>query len=328
MFVLVPGPGDAPQTTEDWDKINNVLLATGMGLLNSTRIVGTNISRGSVVFFAGAWFVTDVDTAITGSASNYVRLTNTAGTITVEYVSSISTVSFNRTWNGWYDPQGRLHIFDEVKAYAVNAISELATMRDWRPGKNLSIFLSTLMADSTMHVLASQLSANWESAILSPITTNQLYRMFGLGYMTTLSGSSTFTVPANVYRLHVKMVGPGGDGTGGGINSPGTGGRSGQELEFEIDVTPGQVISYAITTTSTVFGAYTAAKGSGFRGHRGVGYSGGYGGGYAGGLGGAANSNGGAGGIGGGGGGGGASTIPASPTTSGGAGGAGTVILS
>lgn len=260
-FVLIPGPGDTPETTEDWDKINNVLLGIGMGLLSSTRVVGTNVKRGSIVFFAGSWYVTDADTAITGTPSDYVRLTSTAGVVSAAFVSALTAVSFNRTWNGWYDSSMRLFIFDEVKAFASGAVTELASMTTWRPNVELSRVLSTAMTSTWADALVHTLDAQWSTALQRNLITNQLARMFGLGTMTTLTGSGTYTVPTGVYRLHVKMIGPGQDGTDATPGSNGISGWSGQELDFDMDVTPTQEIAYTITDTSTTFGVYTAAKG-------------------------------------------------------------------
>jgi len=185
-FVLIPGPGDAPATSEDWDKINNVLVGIGMGMLNSTRVVGSNIKRGSIVYYAGAWYVTDADTAITGTASDYVMLTNTAGVITASFVSSISTVSFNRTWNGWYDSFMRLHIFDEVKAFGAGAITELASMTTWRP------------ANAETAKILSQLNATgWSDILLTtPYASGKTYTIDGAGggVYTKLMGSLSGTI--------------------------------------------------------------------------------------------------------------------------------------
>lgn len=327
-FVLIPGPGDAPTTSEDWDKINNVLVGIGMGMLNSSRVVGSNVKRGSIVYYAGAWYVTDADTAITGTASDYVMLTNTAGVITASFVSSISTVSFNRTWNGWYDSSMRLHIFDEVKAFGAGAITELASMTSWRPNNELCKFLSTPMTEYWRATLVHALNPNWATALQRDLLNNQMRHMFGLGERVVLTGSGNYTVPEGVYRLHVKMIGPGQDGTNGVSTSQGgVSGSSGQEIEIELDVTPAQIIAYTITSISTTFGATTASKGGWFA------PSNMYGGGvkpgkYAGGHPGLADATPGYGG----GGGGGGPTAPVGqtqpPSAYGGTGGIGTIILS
>jgi hypothetical protein len=323
-FVLIPGPGDAPTTSEDWDKINNVLLGIGMGMLNSTRVIGSNVKRGSIVYFAGAWYVTDADTAISGTASDYVRLTNNAGVISAAFVSSISTVSFNRTWNGWYDSSLRLHIFDEVKAFGAGAITELASMTSWRPNNELCKFLSTPMTEYWRATLVHALNPNWATALQRDLLANQMRHMFGLGERIVLTGSGNYTVPTGVYRLHVKMIGPGADGEDGGYHRTGDYGMCGQELEFDLDVTPGGVIAYAITTTSTIFGSTTATKGAGYAQSAFLKF--GYGGGKTGGY--VTDGEDGVDGTGGGGGGGGQSDSYSPPYPTGGKGGLGTIILS
>ena len=73
-LVLISGPDNAPSTTADWDKINDVLQTIGLDINSPVRISGSNILRGSVFFFAGAWYVATSDTAISGNATDYVRL--------------------------------------------------------------------------------------------------------------------------------------------------------------------------------------------------------------------------------------------------------------
>lgn len=132
-LVLVESPDNAPTTSADWDKINDVLQTIGLDINSPTRLASGYILRGSVIFFAGAWYVADSDTAITGSETDYVKLENDAGTVTASYVSELVDVTFNRSWNGWYDPDGNLYIFNEMKAYAAGAIGDPASIRDWRP---------------------------------------------------------------------------------------------------------------------------------------------------------------------------------------------------
>lgn len=61
-------------------------------------------------------------------------------------------------------------------------------------------------------------------------------------------GSGTFTVPASITWLSVRLVGGGGGGAGGngGSNWAGAGGGSGGYAEGWIAVTPGQTISYTV----------------------------------------------------------------------------------
>lgn len=293
-LVLIPGPDNAPSTAADWDKINKVLQTIGLDINSPLRVVGSNIVRGSVVFFAGAWYVATSDTPITGSATKYVRLTNNAGTITAAFVSSLSGVTFNKSWNGWYDSSSRLYLFDEVAAYASGQISALTTVKNFRP------------------------SLNWSKAISRVLSAAQLSRFFRLPSEVVLTGSGTWTVPAGVYWIEGVQIGPGANGSAGSAVSTSIGGRGGAAGErryFGFSVTPGQAITYAVTHTSTIFAGVTITAGGGVIGSNGAGGYGGNGGGK-GGYGGASATNGGNApdGEGGGGGGGGSAKLPSDTT--------------
>lgn len=311
-LVLIPGPDNAPSTAADWDKINKVLQTIGLDVNSPARISGRNILRGSVIFFAGAWYVATSDTAITGSTTNYVRLTNNAGAITAAFVSSLSGVTFNKTWNGWYDSASRLYLFDEVAAYADGQISSLTTVKNYRP------------------------SLNWSKAISRVLSAANLARFFRLPAEVVLTGSGTWTVPAGVYWIEGLIIAPGEAGQAGSTNTGGRGGAAGERRYFGYAVTPGQPITYACTSKSTIFGGTTITAGGGVIGSNGdtgltiaAGGSGGNGGGK-GGYGGAPAAAGGNApdGEGGGGGGGGSAQIIGSggyPAGAGGKGGLGSV---
>ena len=301
-LVLISGPDNAPSTTADWDKINDVLQTIGLDINSPVRISGSNILRGSVFFFAGAWYVATSDTAISGNATDYVRLTNSAGTVSAAFVSSLSGVTFNRTWNGWYDSSSRLYLFDEVRAYAEGAITAPVTIKNYRP------------------------SLNWSKALSRVLSAAQLSRFFRLGSEVVLTGSGTWTVPAGVYWIEGLIIGPGAKGEAGS-SVGGNGGAAGERRYFGYAVTPGQTISYAITAASTIFGGTTITAGGGEIGGTGSSSRGGSGGGH-GGQGGSQGSSGGSGKAtegGGGGGGGSARTTPPYTPGSGGSGGLGSV---
>lgn len=245
-LVLIPGPDNAPSATADWDKINDVLQTLGLDTSSPMRVKGTNIMRGSVIFFAGAWYVADSDTAISGSATNYVQLTNTAGTVTAAFVASLSGVTFNRTWNGWYDSSLRLYIFDEIKAHAATAIAYPETIKNFRP----SFF--------------------WCTAWSRVLSAANLARFFRVDSEVTLTGSGTWTVPSGVYWIEGEIIAPGEDGDAGvsGLGEPPSiGGDAGKRQYFGYAVTPGQGIAYAITAASTIFGGTTLLAGGGETGH-------------------------------------------------------------
>ena len=304
-LVLIPGPDNAPSASNDWNKINDVFQTIGLDINSPTRISGTKILRGSVIFFAGAWYVADSDTAITGSVTNYVRLTNSAGTVTAAFVSSLSGVTFNRTWNGWYDSSMRLYLFDEVLAFASGIVPAPTTVKNFRP------------------------TINWAKAWSRVLSAAQLSRLFRLSSEVVLTGSGNWTVPSGVYWIAGEIIAPGSKGSDNTNQYHGaSGGSSGEWRHFEYAVTPGQVIPYAITKASTRFGTTTLLAGGWLRGQRYSGDAGGSGGGIKPGSGGSTSGR--AGGDAtdgyGGGGGGGGTAPPVDPyKTYGGAGGLGSV---
>lgn len=109
-----------------------------------------------------------------------------------------------------------------------------------------------------------------QTAFAIPSTTAPTVQKF-------LSGSGTYTLPANVKYIRVKMVA--GGGTGGTGTTSGGGGAGGYQ-EFVIN-TPAATYSYGVGAAgaSTTFGANTCTAGS----------NGGNGGGGAGGAGGTAS---------------------------------------
>jgi len=236
-LVLINGPDNAPSTSADWDKINDVLQTIGLDINKPTRIKDGYIQRGSVLFFAGAWYVADSDTAVTGVQSDYIKLVNTAGVVAAEYVEALVDVTFNRTWNGWYDPDGNLYLFDEFIAFSKGEITELATNREWRVSKN------------------------WATALSRALSTSSLNKLFTLNASVTLTGSGTYTVPEGVYYINYQARGPGSDGLSG--YAGGAGGNAGQLVSGSLQVEPGDEITYNCSSVSTIFGAITALKGLG-----------------------------------------------------------------
>lgn len=237
MFVKILGPGDAPVKLLDWQKISEIMQATWLRLNAPIAIVGTKIKRGSAVCLGGQWYVATLDEAITGTASPYVKLTVSGSTLVASFAANLAGVSWNDEWAGWYDVSGSCYFFDEIKAFAVLAINRIYSAERWSP------------------------SLLWAQALNRVLSVGNQARLFHPGSKVTLTGSGTYTVGDDVFQIHVKQIGPGSAGTGGTTVAAGVNGWSGEELEYDLNVTPGQTIAYAVTSTSTVFGSTTALKG-------------------------------------------------------------------
>jgi len=64
-------------------------------------------------------------TAIGGGASAYIKLTPSGdgSTLAADYVADLTGVTWNSTYNGYYDISGNAYVFDELDAYYANEIS-------------------------------------------------------------------------------------------------------------------------------------------------------------------------------------------------------------
>jgi hypothetical protein len=103
---------------QDYVRQNN-LLETGFLRVNDPwPIVGGNIVKGAVFQIGGTVYLATSNTAIGGAASNYVKLTPSGdgSTCAADYVANLAGVSWNDTYNGYYDVGGNLYIFDETLA--------------------------------------------------------------------------------------------------------------------------------------------------------------------------------------------------------------------
>jgi hypothetical protein len=87
---------------------------------------GSHIRFGSLFNIGGVMFVADADTAITGTASNYVKLTVTDDEAAASFVADLSGVAWNDAYKGYFDVDGSLYLFDEDYALADEQITGYA----------------------------------------------------------------------------------------------------------------------------------------------------------------------------------------------------------
>ena len=123
----VPYPTTPVPVSDDWARVVNVLQTNYLEIENKIKIDfgNDNVLKGAVFNIGGAVYLADSDTAITGTASDYVKLTPGTSTATAAYVSSLSGVTWNDTYNGYYDVSGNLYVFNEVKARAEGGITDV-----------------------------------------------------------------------------------------------------------------------------------------------------------------------------------------------------------
>ena len=89
------------------------------------QVVAGVIPQGVVLQIGGAVYRSDSDTTITGTPSDYVRVTPDGATATAAYVSTLAGVSWAKQYAGYYDGSGNLYLFDEGKALAAGDIASV-----------------------------------------------------------------------------------------------------------------------------------------------------------------------------------------------------------
>ena len=111
LFPTVPNP-----VIGDWALAIELVEHAYKNIYNPVQFSGSNVVVGAVFQVGGHVYHTDGATAITGTSSDYVKLTVTGTTLVPSFVADLTGVTWNSLWGGYYDGTGNLYIFDEVKA--------------------------------------------------------------------------------------------------------------------------------------------------------------------------------------------------------------------
>lgn len=111
LFPTVPNP-----VIGDWALAIELVEHAYKNIYNPVQFSGSNVVVGAVFQVGGHVYHTDGATAITGTSSDYVKLTITGTTLVPSFVADLTGVTWSSLWGGYYDGTGNLYIFDEVKA--------------------------------------------------------------------------------------------------------------------------------------------------------------------------------------------------------------------
>jgi len=231
------------------------------------------------------------DLASSKGASTYVSNTSSIVATAGPVVSSPGMVSETPVANGWARVANFVLSSTGVYRQAVYELPYIWNMQSW-PGtpnsgnsdttNNLAECLSAVRAQlktilgmtNWFDVPAISLTAASNSMTSAQTAINSL--SLGLKGVTPLyqGPASTFTVPANCYKLYIKMWGPGGNGGNGAYSGSlisssyawGGGGGAGAYIEDVFSVIPGQIIPYRVGSggsgVATTFGSmYSAGAG-------------------------------------------------------------------
>jgi hypothetical protein len=105
---------------------------------------------------------------------------------------------------------------------------------------NVGLYVVTV-ANGAASVLNANISPYSGSPVIPTIFTGGRYQS-----IQVFTSSGSFTVPAGVTKLRVRVVGGGGSGGGSTASLAGAGGGSGAYAEGVVTVTPGQVITVTV----------------------------------------------------------------------------------
>lgn len=191
----ITAPSAVPASVADWEAVLDIQAALLLAVQGAERIVGGNVVKGAVFLVGGATYLATADTAITGSASDYVKLTVSIDGLTLEpsYVADLTGVAWDSANNGYYDIDGNLYVFDELKALAGAAIAAAALRAIG--GKNIG--------------------SGWPAALLSSATLQTTQGLnikdgtAGTYSTSTLAPGDVWLIPAGIYVITVSNTGAG-----------------------------------------------------------------------------------------------------------------------
>jgi hypothetical protein len=121
---LIVAPNSTPTAVADYQSQNNLINA----LAKKADVIpwtGSDMNDGYIFQIGGAVYQVDGATAITGTPSPYVQITASGATASAAFVASLSGVTWNSVYNGYYDGSGRLYLFDEVGAIDIGQLSTI-----------------------------------------------------------------------------------------------------------------------------------------------------------------------------------------------------------
>lgn len=118
------GPSPLPLTTADYEAQNNLLVA-GFSGQETVPWSASAMQIGAVFQVGGTIYRVDTATAITGTPSEYVKITPAGATASASFVANLTGVTWNTVYNGYYDGSGNRYLFDEVIAFLGGVVGSL-----------------------------------------------------------------------------------------------------------------------------------------------------------------------------------------------------------
>lgn len=125
--VNIPTP-TAPVGVADYQAQLDQITALNQAFTGRSPVDGSTIRAGTVMMVGSVLYKATSDTTITGVASLYVKITPAGATASASFVASLSGVTWNHAYGGYYDGSGNLYLFDEALAVSTGVIGSYYTL--------------------------------------------------------------------------------------------------------------------------------------------------------------------------------------------------------
>jgi hypothetical protein len=126
------------------------------------RISGSYVLQGAFFNVGGVLYLADSNTAISGTASPYVKLTPSGATAAASFVADLTGVTWNVTYKGYYDGSGNLYVF-----YSQGIIETGSARNAGKYIKTKIILVSFASGDTTKSAGHGILNAHTDHKIIS-----------------------------------------------------------------------------------------------------------------------------------------------------------------
>lgn len=140
-IVRIAEPANPPTAPADWGLMLELVRALARNIEHPLRwdnVSGASITKGAIFEIGGTIYLATSATAITGTGSNYIKIKPSAdgATCSASFVVNLTGVTWNTTYNGYYDAgsPASLYIFDEAMAFKDSLITVFRKQADYRLG--------------------------------------------------------------------------------------------------------------------------------------------------------------------------------------------------
>lgn len=127
-IILVEQTQSAPINDNSWERLYETDKFYNLGINNPVdyNFDSDTVKKGVLITIGGSNYETTADTDITGTASDYVKID--MSTLLPSYVTDLTGVTWNDTYNYYADATGNAYIFNEPKAVYSGTVTSPKTL--------------------------------------------------------------------------------------------------------------------------------------------------------------------------------------------------------